>query len=187
MEGEESHTANTNQEKGRVLTRNFFPAKPRSDGSLAGHKYPKSCSRAGKVTQEQIHAQLKKLKLYKAPGPDGIPNIILTRCANEIVESLLYIYQAMLKNGIMYKPWKEFTTVILQKPGKSTYSMPKSFRPIALLNTMWKVIMVIIANHITYYMEKHQLLPTNHFRGRPGCTTSDAIHLLTNKVKAALS
>jgi len=85
----------------------------------------------------------------------------------------------------MYKPWKEFTTVVLRKPGKSSYSMPKAFRPITLLNTMWKVIIVIIANHITYYMEKHQLLPANHFSGCPRHTTSDAIHVLTNKIKAA--
>ena len=109
---------------------------------------------------------------------------MLTRCADEIVDSLFYIYQAMLENGIMYKPWKEFTMVVLHKPGKLSYSTPKAFRPIALLNTMWKVIMAIVANHITYYMEKHQLLPANHFRGRPGCTTSDAIHVLTNEIKA---
>ena len=110
---------------------------------------------------------------------------MLTRCANEIIDSLFYLYQAMLENSIMYKPWKEFTVVVLCKPGKSSYSMPKAFRLIALLNTMWKVITVIIANHITYYMEKHQLLPTNHFGGRPRCTTSDAIHVLTNEIKAA--
>ena len=184
-DGEETRTASTNKEKGRALARNFFPAKPRSDNSLAGHKYPKACSRAGKVTQEQIHAQLKKLKPYKAPGPDGIPNIVLTRCADVIVDRLFYIFQAMLEKGIMYKPWKEFTTVVLRKPGKSSYSTPKSYRPIALLNTMWKVITAIIANHITYYTEKHHLLPANHFGGRPGRTTSDAIHLLSNKVKAS--
>ena len=50
--------------------------------------------------------QLKKLKPYKAPGPDSIPNIMLTRCADKIMERLFFIYQAMLKKGTMYKPWK---------------------------------------------------------------------------------
>jgi len=59
------------------------------------------------------------------------------------------------------------------------------YRPIVLLNTMWKVIMAIVVSHITFYTKKYQLLPTNHFRGHPGRTTTDAIHLLTNKVKAA--
>ena len=184
-EGEEDRTASTNQEKGHVLARNFFPAKLCSDDSVAGYKYPKACSRTGKVTHDQIHEQLKKLKTLKAPGPNGIPNIVLTRCANEIIDNLFYIYQAMLENSIMYKPWKEFITVVLRKPGKSSYNTPKAFRPISLLNTMWKVITAIVANHITYCTEKYQLLPTNHFGGRPGCTTSDAIHMLTNRIKSA--
>jgi hypothetical protein len=80
---------------------------------------------------------------------------MLTKCADEITKRLCFIYQAMFDNGLIFNPWKEFTTVILCKPGKLSYSMPKAFRLIALLNTMWKVIMAIIANHITYYMEKH--------------------------------
>ena len=62
--------------------------------------------------------------------------------------------------------------------------MPKAYRPIALLNTMWKVITAIIANHITYVTEKYQLLLANHFGGCPGCTTTDAMYLLTNRIKA---
>jgi hypothetical protein len=91
----------------------------------------------------------------------------------------------MLDENLMFKPWKESVTVVIRKPSKSNYSTPKAYRPIALLNTMWKVITAIVANHISYYTEKHQLLPTNHFSGRPGRTTTDAIHLLTNSIKAA--
>jgi hypothetical protein len=40
-----------------------------------------------------------------------------------------------------------------------------------------------VASHITHLAEKHQLLLRNHFRGRPGCTTADALHLLTHKIK----
>jgi len=184
-DGDKACTASTNHEKGRVLARSFFPAKPCSDSSLSGYKYPKACLHAGKVMQEQIRAQLKKLKPYKAPGPDSIPNIVLTRCADELVERLFYIYQAMLEKSLMYKPWKEFNTVVLCKPGKPSYNIPKAYRPIALLNTMWKVIMAIVASHITFYTEKYQLLPANHFGGCPGRTTADVIHLLTNKVKVA--
>ena len=91
---------------------------------------------AGKITTEQIWDQLWKLKPYKALGSDGIPNIVLTKCADLIVKRLYYIYQAMLDESIMFKPWKEFTTVIIRKPSKSSYNMPKAYRPITLLNTM---------------------------------------------------
>jgi len=112
---------------------------------------------------EQIRAQCKKLKPFKAPGPDGIPNVVLMKCADLLAGRLCHIYRAMLDKNLLYKPWKEFITIVLRKPCKPSYDTPKAYRPIALLNMMWKVITAIIANHITYITEKHQLLPTNHF------------------------
>ena len=32
---------------------------------------------------------------------------------------LLRIYEAMYEHGLMYGPWKSFTTVVLRKPGKT--------------------------------------------------------------------
>jgi hypothetical protein len=74
---------------------------------------------------------------------------------------------------------------VLRKPEKLHYDIPKAYRPIVLLNTMWKVLTAIIANHISFLTEEHQLLPVKHFGGRPGCTTVDALHLLTYKIKEA--
>jgi hypothetical protein len=164
------------------LARNFFPSKPQEE-LQTDDKLPKACKGVGKIMKEQIRAQLKNIKPYKAPGPDGIPNIVLSNCTDEIVDRLFYIYKAMLERGLLYKPWKASTPVILRKPGKPHYNVPKAYRPIALLNTMWKVITAIIANHISFITEEHQLLPTNHFGGRPGRTTADALHLLMYKIK----
>jgi len=50
---------------------------------------------------------------------------------------------------------------------------------------MWKVITAIVADQITFLSEKHQLLPKHHFGGHPGCTTTDAMHLLMLRIKAA--
>lgn len=50
---------------------------------------------------------------------------------------------------------------------------------------MSKVLTVIMAELMTFYTEKHQLLPALHFGGRPGRTTSDAVHLLVHKIKDA--
>ena len=89
------------------------------------------------------------------------------------------------ERGLHYDPWKQFTTVVLCKPGKPRYDVPKAYRPIALLNTMWKVLTGIITDHLTYITEKYHLLPDHHFGGRPGRTTTDALHLLTYRTKDA--
>ena len=175
----------TNSEKGAALAKGFFPQKPQTQNIQEDEDYPKTCSKVGKVTKDQIRKQLKKLKPYKAPGPDGIPNIVLTKNADVLVNRLHPIYVVMLDKNLHYSPWKTFTTIILCKPGKPHYDVPKAYRLIALLNTMWKVLTAIVADQITFLTEKHHLLPKNHFGGCPGRTTTDAMHLLTLRIKAA--
>ena len=138
-----------------------------------------------KISKEQIQRQLKHLKLYKAPRPDRIPNLVLMKCADILVDILWHIYSAILEKELCYDPWKQFTTVVLRKLGKLQYDVTKVYRPIARLNTMGKLLTAIISEQLTYYMEKHSLLPTTHFGGRPGRTTTDTLHMLTYKIKVA--
>jgi len=180
--GEVEKMAFTNSEKGAALAKGFFPKKPQMQDIQEDKEFLKTCS---KVTKDQIRKQLKKLKPYKAPGPDRIPNIVLTKNADILVNRLYPLYVAMLDKNLQYSPWKTFTTVVLRKPGKPHYDVPKAYCPIALLNTMWKVLTAIVADQITFLTEKHQLLLKNHFGGRPGRTTTDAMHLLTLRIKAA--
>ena len=175
-------TATSNEEKSSMLARTFFPPKPQEDVPLH-FVYPKPISDIDTISREQIKRQLAKLKPYKAPGPDGIPNIVLTKCADILTNRLYYIYKAILETGMYYEPWKTSTTVVLRKPGKPRYDTPKAYRPIALLNTMSKVLTALMAELMTFYTEVYQLLPAHHFGGRPGRTTTDAVHLLTHKIK----
>ena len=171
-----------NEEKSNVLAKTFLPPRPPEDMPIQ-FMYPKPICEFEPILKEQIKRQLVMLKPYKALGPDGIPNIILTKCANTITDRLYYIYRAMLELGTYYKPWRTSTTVVLCKPGKPHYNIPKAYRPIALLNTMSKVLTVLMANLMIFYTETHQLLPAHHFGGRPGRTTMDAVHPLVHKIK----
>ena len=184
-DGDEKLAA-SNSEKSEVLAKCFFPPKPSIPTSQAPAIAQQEADlEALDITREQVLRQLRRLKPYKAPGPDGIPNVVLTKCVDIIADRLLGIYSAMLELDLQYEPWKRFTTVVLRKPGKPRYDLPKAYRPIALLNTMAKVMTAIIADHISYLSEKHQLLPAHHFGGRPGRTTTDAVHLLTYRIKEA--
>jgi len=110
--------ATMNKEKSKALASCFFPAKPEEHDLGEETKYPKVCKGVERITREQIREQLKKTKPLKALGPDGIPNIVLSRCADLLVDRLYVIYEATLERGLFYKPWKVSTMVVLQKPGK---------------------------------------------------------------------
>ena len=73
----------------------------------------------------------------------------------------------------------------LRKLGKDDYSAPKSYRPIALMNTLGKVLVTVLARRIQYIAESQQLLPTTHIGGRKVASCEHGIHLLLEKVFAA--
>ena len=87
--------------------------------------------------------------------------------------------------GVYAAQWKDITTCVLRKPGKPRYYVPKAYRPIALINTVAKLLSAIIAEDITHLTEAHQLLPAHHFGSRPGRTTTDSLHVLVNTIKEA--
>ncbi len=183
---EDTHRkASTNGDKSSSLAKAFFPPKPDAQhhtSSLESQPKPPVC-KMDPISSDQIRRHLEHLRPYKAPGPNGIPNIVLTKCADILRDRLQYIFAAMIDKGLSYEPWKNFTTIVIRKPSKSKYTVPKAYRPIALLNTMSKLLTAIIAEQLTYYTEKYNLLPPTHFGGRPAQTTNDAIHYLVYKIK----
>jgi hypothetical protein len=183
-EGGETH-ATSNEEKSQLLAKVFFPDKCVTLDHLPEQAQMEQICKLDPINRDQIKRHIAKLKPYKAPGPDGIPNIVLIKSADLIVDRLYKIYTAMIEQGLFYTPWKHFTMVVLRKPGKPKYNVPKAYRPIALLNTMVKVLTAILAELLMYYAEKHSLLPVNHFGGRKGRTATDMIHLLVHSIKDA--
>ena len=177
--------ASSNTDKGNILAKTFFPSKPQDSGVTVKPVTPKPICKMDSISREQIRRTLARLRPFKAPGPDRIPNIVLTKCADLIESRLWYIFKATMEKGWYYAPWKCSTTIVLRKPGKPRYDIPKAYRPIALLNTMGKVLTALAAEQLTYYTEKYALLPPLHFGGRPARTTNDALHYLVYKIKDA--
>jgi hypothetical protein len=127
MQDGQEHLASTNEEKRKLIAKTFFPPKP-PNNTLIHFIYPKPLCTLGAISREQIKWQLAKLKPYKAPGPNSIPNIILTKCTDILMDRLFYIYKAILDLGVYYDPWKLSTMVVLWKPGKLKYNIPKVYR-----------------------------------------------------------
>ena len=57
---------------------------------------------------------------------------------------------------------------MLHKPGKPRYDLPKAHRPIALMNTLGKLLSALVAEDLVHMCKNYGLLPDNHFGGRPG-------------------
>ena len=86
---------------------------------------------------------------------------------------------------VYHQSWRESLTVVLRKGNKSDYGVAKAYRPIGLLNTLGKGFDTLISRYVSYLCEKHNLLPPSQFGGRPGRNTSDAMLLITSRIKDA--
>ena len=125
-----------------------------------------------------------KLAPNKAPGLDKIPNYIIKQHFDILKKYLLCLAQASYDAQHFPTCFKQTTTLVLHKPNKPDYTKPKAYRLIALENMISKVLESIMAKLIMYLCETHKLLSDNHFRGRPGRTTEDAMLLFTKQIYA---
>lgn len=78
-------------------------------------------------------------------------------------------------------------TVALRKPGKEDYTQVKSYRSVALLNTLGKILEKIIARRLSALAEWYSLLPPTHMGGRKGISTDHALHWLMEKMNIELN
>src|ERR1700709_2313532 len=122
-------SASTTPPKSQLLDSTFSPPPPPNPITPASVP-PQSVGKFEKYSQKRILETIAKSKPYKAPGPDGIPNVVLINCANLISSHLEAIYDAIFAHDIYPSSWKQFTTIVLRKPGKPDYTNPNAYRPI---------------------------------------------------------
>ena len=67
-----------------MLTGLMFPVKP-SSCAAAATEYEDQLPTPWCITEGQISCHIANLSLYKAPGADEIPNIVLKMCADLIM------------------------------------------------------------------------------------------------------
>ena len=92
------------------------------------------------ITPELIKTVFKLFKSKKSPGTDGIKPIAYKHLPTNIIQHLQIIYKAVIMLKYTPKIWKEAKLIFIPKPGKSSYKIAKSWRPISLTNYLIKAL-----------------------------------------------
>ena len=168
--------------KADTLLQAFFPPPVQADlNNLVGIEHPPAWE-LGPITRDEINRAIQRAPASKAPGSDKIPNTILKLLRQDIAPLLHYFFNSSLMCGYYPTKLKESVTIALRKPGKDNYSNTKAYRPIALLNTIGKLMELIIVKRILALVEKHHLLPKTHIGGRRLRSTDHAIYYLLKRI-----
>ena len=173
-------------EKVDLLRAQFFPEPDPADLSDIPLDPPgNSEAPRWEITEEEVAKAIQSLPNKKAPGATGVPNSFLKAMGPRLAAALALITQACLDWEYYPQTFKTARTVALRKPGKGDYQTPKSWRPIALLETLGKVVETVIAARVRDFAESKGLLPEAQMGARRGRSTETAVALLLARIRAA--
>ncbi|CAA7267767.1 unnamed protein product [Cyclocybe aegerita] len=136
-------------------------------------------------SDHELLSALKGCSNSSAPGLDHVTWVHLKELLEDRHVLVLFIVlaNACLRVGHWLCIFKELLLVIVPKPNKPSYAVPKAFRPIILLITFGKLIEKMIANRIQFDAVKHDIFHPNQLGGIRQRSTEDAGLILTHLVR----
>jgi len=90
-----------------------------------------------------VLAQLKRINMYKAPGPDNLPNWVLRDFAPFLFKPVCAIFNASVREGKVPSIWKKANVVPVAKV-RPPMSVESDIRPISLTPTISKALESIV-------------------------------------------
>jgi hypothetical protein len=135
-------------------------------------------------------AQVEKAVLHAGnttPGADELPTCILKVAWPLIKDRVLALYQGCLKIGYHPKCFRHAVLAIIQKPNKTDWSNPRSYRPIALLSVLGKGLERLIARNMAWIAIHYKVLASQQFGALPLRSAIDLTTCLLHDVEQALN
>ena len=132
------------------------------------------------ITKETVEETLFASSPMKAPGHDRIQNWVWQKVWNLVKNHVIFLFKMITITGIIPNSWKSAKTVMLPKTGKSDYTSPSSYRPMALQNTLSKIYEKLLTKILSQQVETGKLLHRGHYGGRPNRSSQEAtVHLVS--------
>lgn len=171
-------------EKLKTIVEGLFPHHDPTLWPPTPYEDEEDESRGSRISNEELVIVAKGLKVKKAPGPDGIPNVVLKTAIQAFPDMFRIVLQKCFDEGYFPDRWKIQKLVLLPKPGKQPGD-PASYRPICLLDTLGKLLERIILNRLTHCTESENGLSRKQFGFRKGISTVDAIRTVVHSAEKA--
>lgn len=137
------------------------------------------------VTAEEVKELARCLPTGKAPGPDGVPDVVVREVALAKAEEVASVFNYCLESGVFPEMWKTAKLMLIRKPGKPL-DLPSSYRPLSLINSTAKLFERVLKNRLEALLSSSgNCLSEHQFGLRRGRSTMDALEKVTSIVRRA--
>ena len=178
----EGRIASTPEDKAQAFHDSFTsPTAPYDDTDIPNAVYPQPAPNVA-ISIEAVDDAMDRIHPSKAPGPSGVKGLVIKKLRQLLRVPLHSLITASLATGHYPRPFQESITAILRKPGRPTYRITNSFRPIVMIEALAKCYDVILGDFLSTHLEQDNRLPNTMFGGRRLRSTTDALIATTETV-----
>ena len=138
------------------------------------------------ISIAEIKDMLSLMSNCLAPGPDNITwhHIKAIFELEGVSHAICLLFNNVCSSGVWPHWFKESISVIIPKLKKPDYTVPKAYCPIALLNTLGKLLTKVIANCLQFDAAAHALLHEGQCGGVQKHATIDAALTLSDFINS---
>lgn len=138
------------------------------------------------VTNRRLEWAIDSFKPFKSPGSDGIYPIVMQKASSLIMKPMKRILQAVLAMGYIPESWKEVLVKFIPKPGRDTYDLANSYRPISLTSFVLKTLERMCDRYIRDVKLKLKPLHGNQHAYQAGKSVDSALHQVVFNVEKSM-
>ena len=115
-------------------------------------------------------------------GPDELHYAFFRHLSDNCLQKILHTFNDLWQKHVFPEDWKECIIIAIPKPGKHR-SNPDNYRPIALTSCLGKLLERMVANRLSFTIEKHQMISKYQCGFRKNHSTMDHLIRLETDIR----
>ena len=135
------------------------------------------------ITKKEVQKAITRMQAKKAVGTDELPNECYKHGGDVLVTYLTSVFNACFRLKFSPVEWQNSQTILLYKKGDPCHI--KNYRPITLLNSIFKLWERVLEIRLREHMESNNLLSTLQFGSRAKRGTVDLLCALNTLLDQA--
>jgi hypothetical protein len=134
------------------------------------------------ITKRKMLKIIRRIVFDKTSNFDEIINKLFKICALIMMQLLISLFVVCIQQTYHSKTFKKVNIITLKKVDKKDYTISKTYRSIALLNIIEKILKFIMSKKISWIAKTHRLLLDTFMRCRKKRSIETTLKLFIEQI-----